>query len=136
MNDADVALAAGAAAGIGIGIVILYFGLIIFMLVSMWKIFTKAGKPGWACIVPIYNLVILLEIIGKPTWWIILLLIPIVNFVVLIIITHNLSLAFGKDGGFTAGLILLPVIFYPILAFGSAQYVGNATSTDGVTQGV
>ena len=88
------------------------------------KLFEKAGKPGWAAIVPIYNFIVLLEIIGKPVWWFILVLIPIVNIIVLIMIWHQLSLSFGKDVLFTLGLIFLGFIFYPILAFGSAQYVG------------
>ncbi len=123
-------VAMGVAAGLGVGVLIFIWGISILMIISLWKIFTKAGKPGWACIVPIYNIIILLEVVGKPTWWIILLLIPVVNFVILIIIAHNLSLAFGKDAGFTAGLILIPVIFYPILAFGSAKYVGNTATSE------
>jgi hypothetical protein len=103
---------------------IIYFAIIGLMIASMWKIYSKANQPGWACIVPIYNLVVLLNIIGKPTWWIILMIIPIVNLVILIIVYHNLSLSFGKDGGFTAGLILLGFVFFPILAFGDAQYIG------------
>ena len=94
------------------------------MIASMWTIFSKAGKPGWASIVPIYNLIVLLEIVGKPWWWLFLMLIPIVNIVILIIVWHNLSLSFGKGGGFTVGLILLGIIFLPILAFGDAKYVG------------
>ena len=95
------------------------------MIASMWTIFSKAGKPGWASIVPIYNLIVLLEIVGKPWWWLFLMLIPIVNIVILIIVYHNLSLSFGKGGGFTVGLILLGIIFLPILAFGDAKYVGS-----------
>ena len=94
------------------------------MIASLWTTFSKAGKPGWAAIVPIYNLIVLLEIVGKPWWWLFLMLIPIVNLVILIIVYHNLSLSFGKSGGFTVGLILLGFIFLPILAFGDAKYVG------------
>lgn len=109
---------------IGIGGGILYVALIVLFVVSMWKIFTKAGKPGWAAIIPIYNIIILLEIVGKPVWWIVLFFIPIVNLVVAIMLTHQLSLSFGKDVGFTIGLIFLGFIFYPLLGFGDAQYVG------------
>ncbi|MEK7615969.1 MAG: DUF5684 domain-containing protein [Patescibacteria group bacterium] len=90
----------------------------------MWKIFAKAGKPGWAAIIPVYNIVVELEIIGKPVWWIILFFIPFVNFVMLIICTNALAKVFGKSVGFTLGLLFLAPIFYPILAFGSAQYRG------------
>ena len=105
-------------------IIVIYLAIIVLMIASMWTIFSKAGKPGWASIVPIYNTIVLLEIVGKPWWWLLLMLIPIVNIVILIIVYHNLSLSFGKDGGFTVGLILLGIIFLPILAFGAAKYVG------------
>ena len=94
------------------------------MIIVQWKIFVKAGKPGWAAIIPIYNIIILLEIVGKPTWWIVLLFIPLVNIVIMIMIVHQLALSFGKEAGFTVGLILLGIVFYPILAFGSAKYLG------------
>ena len=112
----------GALVGAGIGMVVVFLAIVIFMIACMWKVFVKAGQPGWACIVPIYNLVILLQIVNKPVWWIILMLIPIVNFVILIIIYHRLSLSFGKGGGFTVGLIFLSIIFWPILAFDSSVY--------------
>ncbi len=92
----------------------------------MWKLYTKAGKPGWAPIIPIYNWVVLLEIVGRPLWWIILLLIPVVNFVILIIVAIDLAKSYGKGGGFAVGLILLTPIFVLMLAFGDAQYVGPA----------
>ncbi len=92
------------------------------MIVSNWKIFEKAGKPGWASIVPIYNMVVLLQIVKKPVWWILLFFIPIVDIIVAIIVFHNLSKCFGKSVGFTIGLLFLPVIFFPLLAFGDATY--------------
>ena len=100
------------------------FWLIIgaIMLVAQWKIFTKAGKPGWAAIIPVYNIIILLEIINKPIWWIVMLIIPIINVVFLILMYIELAKVFGKDTGFAVGLILLSVIFFPILAFGPAEY--------------
>lgn len=103
---------------------IVYLVIIIFILVAYWKIFEKAGKPGWAAIIPIYNIIILLEIVGKPWWWLILMLIPIVNIVVAIIVLHRLSLSFGNGVGFTLGLLFLGIIFFPILGFGSAKYQG------------
>jgi hypothetical protein len=98
--------------------------LILFFVVVFWKIFTKAGQPGWAAIVPIYNIIVLLQIAGKPVWWIILLLIPLVNIIIMILVIAGLAKNFGKGTGFTVGLILLGIIFYPILAFGSAEYQG------------
>jgi hypothetical protein len=97
----------------------------VLMIVSLWKIFEKAGKPGWAAIVPIYNMVVLLQIIKKPVWWIILFFIPVVNFIMILIVNYHLAKSFGKDIGFAIGLILLPVIFIPILAFGNATYQYN-----------
>lgn len=108
--------------------IILYLAIVIFMIASLWKIFTKAGQPGWACIVPIYNLVVLLKIVNKPLWWIILMLIPIVNIVVLIIVINALSKSFGKGVGFTIGLLFLGFIFYPILGFGDATYTAPTTA--------
>lgn len=99
------------------------------MVVSMWIIFQKAGKPGWAAIIPIYNSIVLIQIAGKPIWWIFLFLIPFVNIVVSIIVLYNIALAFGKDGLFALGLIILPFIFYPILAFGKATYGVQITAT-------
>jgi hypothetical protein len=101
-----------------------YFAILLLIIISMWKIFEKAGKPGWAAIVPIYNIIVLLEIIGKPVWWIILILIPFVNFFVLIYMSHLLSKAFGKDVVMTILLIFLPFVGYPMLAFGDAKYGG------------
>jgi len=106
--------------------IILYVLLIALMLVSMWKIYTKAGKPGWAILIPIYNIIVLLEIVGKPWWWIFLFLIPLVNIVFAIWMYNLLSKSFGKDEGFTVGLILLSFIFIPILGLGKAQYQGPA----------
>ncbi len=94
----------------------------IIIFISLWKIFTKAGQPGWASLIPIYNLVIMLQIIKKPTWWIILYFIPIVNIIIALIVVHKLSEAFGKGFLFTLGLVFLPIIFYPILGFGNATY--------------
>lgn len=99
--------------------------LAVFYIVCFWKVFTKAGKPGWASIIPIYNAVVLCQIAGKPGWWFILLCIPVVNFVIAILVMLGLAENFGKSAGFGVGLIFLGFIFYPILAFGSAEYVGG-----------
>jgi len=103
-------------------ILIIQLAIIIFIIAAMWKVFTKAGKPGWAILIPFYNLYILLKIAGKPGWWLILLFIPIINIIIAIIAAIGIAANFGKGVGFAIGLILLPFIFYPILAFGSAEY--------------
>lgn len=97
-------------------------------IAGMWKTFEKAGKPGWAAIIPIYNLIILLEIVGKPMIWILWLIIPCVNIVFSIWLQNLVSKSFGKSEGFTVGLILLPVIFWPILGFGDAKYLGPSAA--------
>lgn len=92
------------------------------MISSLWKVFAKAGKPGWGCLVPIYNLILLLDIAGRPMWWIALFLLPFVNFVVAILVAIDVAKKFGKGTGFGLGLAFLPFIFYPMLGFGSAEY--------------
>jgi hypothetical protein len=87
-------------------------------------VFSKAGKPGWAAIIPIYNVIVMLEIAGKPIWWIVLFLIPVVSIIMSIIVAIGIANNFGKGAGFGLGLAFLAPIFYPILAFGSAQYAG------------
>lgn len=114
--------AMGAAAGV-IGIVYLVF--IVLMVVCMWKIFTKAGEPGWASIVPFYNVIVGLKISGKPWWWLLLLFIPFVNFIIMILAALGLAKNFGKGGGFAIGLVFLWFIFFPILAFGDARFEGQ-----------
>jgi hypothetical protein len=103
-------------------VLVVYLLIVILMIASMWKVYEKAGKPGWAAIVPIYNIIVLLEIVKKPVWWIVLLIIPIVNIIVALIIYMQLAKSFGKSSGFGLGLVFLGFIFFPILAFGDAQY--------------
>lgn len=98
--------------------------IVLIEIIGLWKIFIKAGKPGWASIIPIYNIIVLLEIIGKPLWWFLLLLIPCANIVFLVIIINRLSKSFGQGVGFTLGLIFLGFIFYPLLGFGNYTYLG------------
>lgn len=91
-------------------------------IVSLWKVFKKAGMPGWASIVPFYNTVKELEMVQKPYWWSIMIVIPFVNFFFAIILTRRLAAVFGKGAWFTVGLLFLPFIFFPILAFGDSVY--------------
>jgi len=107
---------------------ICWFAFAILMIAAWWKIFSKAGQPGWAAIIPIYNWIVWCKIVGRPWWWILLLLIPFVNFIILIILIIDLAKSFGKGVGFGIGLLLLPIIFFPILGFGSAQYQGPSAS--------
>lgn len=105
---------------------ICYFAVIILLIAAIWKVFTKAGQPGWASIIPIYNWIVLCKIVGRPAWWVLLLLVCFPIFYIIICI--DLAKSFGKGGGFAVGLILLSPIFWPILAFGSAQYQGPSAA--------
>jgi hypothetical protein len=107
-------------------LIILYLAFIVLMIVSAWKINEKANQPGWACLIPIYSTYITLKIIGKPTWWLFMFLIPIANIIFAIMMVNLLAKSYGKDTGFTIGLIFLPFIFYPILGLGDAEYQGPA----------
>jgi hypothetical protein len=117
-----------AAAGIGMGAMLFSCLVLLVIVAAMWKVFTKAGKPGWAAIVPIYNIWVLLEIVGRPGWWLVLMLIPFVNFIVLIILSIDVAKSFGKGTGFGLGLAFVSLIFYPILGFGDAKYQGPAVT--------
>jgi hypothetical protein len=110
---------------------LLFLAIAVVVLIGMWKAFVKAGKPGWAALVPIYNMIVLLEIVGRPIWWIILLLIPCVNIVVGFIVCIDVAKSYGKDAVFGVLLALFGFIFWPILGFGSAQYVGPAAAGGG-----
>ncbi len=103
---------------------IIYIAVVILILVAEWKVYEKANKPGWACLIPIYNIIVMLEIIGKPWWWIFLFLIPVVNIVFGIWAVNLLSKSFGKNELFTLGMFFLPFIFIPLLGFGDAVYLG------------
>lgn len=98
--------------------------VVLLLLISYWKIFEKAGQPGWKAIIPFYNLYILLKIVGKPGWWLIMFFIPFVNIIFIIWAYNMLSKSFGKDEAFTVGLLLLGFVFFPILGFGGAKYIG------------
>jgi hypothetical protein len=112
-------------AGIGSGLMIVIIAVTALMIISMWKIFDKAGKPGWASIIPIYNLVVMVQIAGKPDWWILLMFVPFVNIIVGIMIVVGMAEKFGKGTGFALGMIFLPLFFYPILAFDGSVYEGR-----------
>lgn len=103
-------------------VLIIQIVLALLMIVSLWKVFVKAGQPGWAALIPIYNTYIMLKVAGKPGWWLILMFVPVVNIVVGILAIAGMAARFGKGVGFVFGLIFLPFIFLPILGFGSAEY--------------
>lgn len=125
--------AAAAAVGLGMLMFILVFVLVAYVFFSfcMYKVFKKAGRQdAWAAFVPIYNTYVMYEIAGRPGWWAFLGFIPIVGGIVglvtAIIGTIDLAKSFGKSGGFAALLILIPIVGWPMLAFGDAKYSGPA----------
>jgi uncharacterized membrane protein YhaH (DUF805 family) len=102
--------------------------ILVFLIAAMWKVFTKAGKAGWLVLIPIVNIYQLLKIAGRPGWWLILFLIPLVNLIISILVSMDIAKSFGKGAGFGLGLAFLSPIFYPILGFGSATYKGPAAA--------
>ena len=105
-------------------VLLIQLAVIILVLIGMWKAFTKAGQPGWACIIPIYNMIVLIQIAEKPIWWFLLFFVPIVNLIISILVAIAVAEKFGKGAGFGIGLTFLPFVFYPILGFSDAQYTG------------
>ena len=101
---------------------IFYFALIIFIIAAIWKTFEKAGQPGWSCIIPFYNYYIMGKIGGVKNWW--LIFIPLINIYIIFVIMIAIAKSFGKETGFGIGLIFLGFIFWPILGFGDAKYIG------------
>jgi len=114
--------------GPGAFTVIVYLAIAVLVIAGMWKAFVKAKQPGWAAIVPILNIYILTKIAGRPGWWTILAFIPLVNIVILIIMSIDIAKHFGHGAGFGVGLALLGVVFWPILGFGSSTYHGPAVA--------
>jgi hypothetical protein len=103
-----------------------YFLMLVFcgllIIVAMWVIFQKAGESGWKSLIPFYNFYILMQISGKPGWWFILLLVPVVGLAIQLLALLALAEKFGRSPAFGVGLLLLPMFFFPILAFGGSQY--------------
>jgi len=117
-------------AGLGVVWFVFMFGLLAIMIVAFWKIFTKAGEQGWKSLIPLYNTWVLLEISGKPGWWLFLMFIPFVNIVIMIMMYNGLSKSFGKGIGYTLGLIFLSPIFFLMLAFGNAKHIKMTNEND------
>lgn len=133
LNTTQTTTHSSISGGVLAGIIIGALAFAVLMIVANWRIFTKAGKPGWAAIIPIYNIVVLMQIVGRPTWWTVLYfasVIPFVGWIVTlvigIIVMNDLAKSFGKGVGYTLLFIFLPIIGYPMLAWGDAKYQGPA----------
>ena len=105
-------------------LIVIGLALLVLMIVAMWKIFEKAGEEGWKCIIPIYSNIVLLKIVGKPWWWLLLTIIPYIGAIWGVWQLNMLSKSFGKEEGYTVGIVFLPFVFLPMLAFGDARYLG------------
>jgi hypothetical protein len=129
LNHFAVLLGQNNGGGVG-GVVgfIVWLAIVVLVIAGFWKTFEKAGQPGWGAIIPIYNIYLLCKIAGKPGWWVLLMLIPFVNIIIAILVSIDVAKNFGKGAGFGLGLAFLGFIFYPILGFGSAQYIGGQES--------
>jgi hypothetical protein len=114
----------GTAAGCVVGLIGL--GISVLILAGLWKVFTKAGQAGWKSLIPIYNTVVLLQIVGRPVWWLVLLLIPLVNVVAGVLVCLDLAKSFGRSALYGIGMLLLAPFFIVHLGFSSAQYQGPA----------
>lgn len=109
---------------------LMFFGLAFVLwvvtIVGKAMVFKKAGQPSWAAIVPIYNRYVTVKIVNRPGWWTVLFYLPLIQLVVAILVSLDLARAFGKTEGYGVGLALLPVVFYPMLGFGQAQFQPSA----------
>ncbi len=124
--------AIGAFAALGVVLILMILAVALLVVIGMWKVFTKAGQPGWAVLIPIYNVIVLLRVAGLPWYWVFALflqIIPIIGQLAFMVLTvmclHRISTRFGQGVGFTIGLTLLSPIFFLILGFGSFKYVGE-----------
>jgi hypothetical protein len=141
--DPEASAALGGALGFAAGVFLVFalFSLLLYLLIvaSAAKLLSKAGESWWKALIPIYSNLVFLRVIKRPTWWIVFYIVPwmawiipeamivsvlILPFLVVAIInSFDLAKAFGRGPGFAIGIILLPLIFLPILAFGNSKYV-------------
>ena len=106
---------------------LIYAAIIVLYIAGLWKVFEKAGQKGWFAIIPFLNIYILIKLAGREGWWIILFLIPCVNIVVQFIVYIDVAQKFGKSVAYGVGMVILPIIFFPMLGFGDAEYQGDKT---------
>ena len=103
---------------------LLQLALSVLLLAGLWQVFVKMGEEGWKAIIPFYNVYILLEKVGRPTWWLLLFFIPLVNIVVAFLMWKDIAEGFGKGTGYAVGLLFLSFIFVPLLGFGDDSWRG------------
>lgn len=126
----SAASAVGILAGVGIIMWIIGMAVSVISIIAMWKLYKKAGKPGWASIVPVYNIIVMLEIAELPMWYIALFFVPFANIYAIFKIYIEIAHKFGKSTGFGVGMVFLNFVFIPMLAFGKSQYKGVVSSSN------
>ena len=112
----------------GIGVLLVQLVILAIVVAGMWKAFEKADEPGWAAIIPIYNVYVMIKISGNEWWWLILLLIPLINIIAFAKISIDVAKAFGQGLGFGLGLFALSFIFWPLIGFGDYRYQGGSAA--------
>ena len=110
--------------GLPISFLLIILTVCLLVIAGQWIVFQKAGQAGWKSLIPFYNMYILMEISGKPGWWMFLLFVPLVGLVILLFALLSLAKKFGRSELFGVGLLLLPMLFFPLLAFGGSEYEG------------
>jgi hypothetical protein len=129
-NDAANSAIGGAIAAMGTMMLLFWLAVVVVFVAGMWKVFAKAGQPGWAAIIPFYNCYILLKIAGRPGWWLLLFFIPFVNLAIAIVVSIDVAKAFGQSALFGVLLLfLLSGIGYLVLGFGNYRYIGPVAAT-------
>ena len=128
-EDGDAA-AAAVLFGLGGTFLIIMLAIAVVFIIGMWKMFEKAGQPGWACLIPIYNIYVLTQIAGRPGWWVLMMMIPLVNIVFVLLLAIDIAKSFGQSAAFGVVLLfLLSGIGYLVLGFGNYRYQGPAALT-------
>ena len=107
---------------------VVWLAIVVFLVAAQWRLFTKAGQPGWAVLIPVYNVIKLLQISGRSGWWLLGFGVPLLNVFVAIRLVFDLAFAFGRGVAFGFGLLFLAPVFIPVLAFGGAQYVRRSAA--------
>jgi uncharacterized membrane protein YhaH (DUF805 family) len=118
----------GAGAAIMLVVWLFVLALSIVSIAGMWKVYAKAEQPGWGALIPIYNVYLMLKIAGRPGWWLLLFMIPFVNWIMAIVVSIDIAKSFGKGAGYGLGLAFLSFVFYPLLGFGDEQYLGPSAA--------
>ncbi len=112
------------------GNVAITVGMVALQVIGLWGVFAKAGRPGWWALVPIFDLFVLLRVVGRPWWLAVLFFVPLVDLVVAIVVYYALAKSFGKGIGYTVGLLVVGFVLVPVLGFGSAEYLGPGGVAD------